>query len=245
MEFGRIADIGQIDFSLPPDNALTEELFSGLGRQRDQPFHLFTGCTVWGRKEWVGKVYPKGAKDRDFLSYYVKQFNCIELNTLFYSLQPKAVIEKWASLADANFRFCPKLSNTISHQLQLKGAGQETALFIDHMRSFGDRLGPSFLQLSDSFGPDRAGLLQEYVRMLPGDFTTCVELRHADWFRHGDASRGVMDVWRVFRERGIGTVITDTAGRRDCLHMILTARVVMIRFVDNNLHPTNYTSIDA
>ncbi len=245
MEFGRIADIGQIDFSLPPDDALTEELLTSLPRQRDQPFHLYTGCTVWGRKEWVGKVYPRGAKDKDFLSYYVKQFNCIELNTLFYSLQPKSVIEKWASLADADFRFCPKFSNTISHQLQLKGAGPETALFIDHMRSFGDRLGTSFLQLSDSFGPDRAGLLQEYVRMLPEDFSTCVELRHSDWFHHGAVSRRVTDVWRVFRERGIGTVITDTAGRRDCLHMILTAPVVLIRFVANNLHPTDLTRIDA
>jgi uncharacterized protein YecE (DUF72 family) len=262
MEFGRMDNIGQIDFSLPPDDPLTEELWKGLPARSEGSFNLYSGCTVWGRKEWIGKVYPRGAKDKDFLSYYVKQFNCIELNTLFYSLQPKPVIEKWASLAGPEFRFCPKFSNTISHELQLKNADRETALFTDHMLSFDAKLGPSFLQLSDGFGPDRAKLLQDYVRMLPRDFSTCVELRHKDWFRHAPVSvdgrhadpmdtrrpadsAASIDTWRLFRELGIGTVITDTAGRRDCLHMKLTAPVAFVRFVANNRHPTDHTRIDA
>jgi hypothetical protein len=35
------------------------------------------------------------------------------------------------------------------------------------------------------------------------------------------------------------------AGRRDVLHMRLTTPSAMIRFVGNNLHPTDYTRIDA
>src|ERR1700733_12235588 len=173
MEFGRIDNIGQIDFSLPPDDAMTEHLWTSRRQEDDRSFHLYVGCTVWGRKEWIGKVYPRGAKDKDFLSYYVKQFNCIELNTLFYSLQPKQVIEKWASLAGPGFRFCPKFSNSISHQLQLKNADRETLLFTDHMRSFGAKLGHSFLQLSEGFAPDRAALLKEWLRQLPRDLSTC------------------------------------------------------------------------
>ena len=39
-------------------------------------------------------------------------------------------------------------------------------------------------------------------------------------------------------------VITDTSGRRDCVHMKLTAPVAFVRFVGNNLHPTDFTRID-
>jgi uncharacterized protein YecE (DUF72 family) len=214
----------------------------------------------WGLRNWIGKVYPGGTKDKDFLAHYAKQFNGVELNTLFYSLQPKQVIEKWASLAGEGFRFCPKFSNTISHISQLKNAERDTDLFIDHMHHFGPALGHSFLQLSDRFAPDRAGILQEYARRLPRDFKVCIELRHEDWFGHsadvnekGIAGRtgpakgaaAVKDVWAQFLELGIGTVITDTSGRRDCLHMKLTAPVAFIRFVSNDLHPTDFTRIDA
>ncbi|HEY6901083.1 MAG TPA: DUF72 domain-containing protein, partial [Puia sp.] len=168
MEFGKIAHIEEIDFSLPPDDPMNEELWRRLAQEKREP-QLYVGCTQWGRADWVGKVYPKGTKPRDFLAQYVRQFNCIELNTLFYSLQPKPVIERWAALAGEGFRFCPKVSESISHKQQLRNAGEETALFIDRLTAFGDRLGTSFLQLSESFGPDQVGVLEDYLRSLPGD----------------------------------------------------------------------------
>lgn len=261
MDFGRLDNIEEVDFSLPPDHPMTDELLARLqgGKQQEgkkEPVRLYVGCAKWGRKDWIGKVYPKGTKDKDFLAHYVKQFNCIELNALFYNLQPKEVIERWASLADRHFRFCPKFSNTISHLRQLKNAERETDLFIDHMQGFGSGLGPSFLQLSDRFTPDRAVTLQDYIRQLPRDFSTCIELRHGDWFCEvaGTQQSGpvvarntavVKDTWELFRDLCVGTVITDTSGRRDCLHMKLTAPVAFIRYVGNNLHPTDFTRIDA
>ena len=41
------------------------------------------------------------------------------------------------------------------------------------------------------------------------------------------------------------TVITDVAGRRDVCHARLTNREVVVRFVGNALHPTDYSRIDA
>jgi uncharacterized protein YecE (DUF72 family) len=262
MHFGRIGNIGEIDFSLPPDDKMTEELWLRRTPAGDEPPRIYVGCTEWGRKNWIGKVYPRGTKDKDFLAHYVRQFNTIELNALFYNLQPKPVIEKWASLADGGFRFCPKFTDVISHKQQLINVQRETDLFIDHMRSFGRSLGPCFLQLSESFGPDRAGVLQEYLRELPRDFRTCVELRQEGWFggAHGGGTgvpanggavaraglpHAVQETWQLLSELGIGSVITDTPGRRDVLHMRLTAPVAFIRYVGNNLHPTDHQRIDS
>src|SRR5258708_7593737 len=258
MEFGKVTRLEEVDFSLPADDQMTDRLFEGLAGGKEEPTKLYVGCTQWGNKNWLGKIYPKGTKDKDFLAHYVKQFNGIELNALFYNLQPRSVIERWASLADTSFRFVTKFSTTISHTLQLKNTDRDTELFIDHMQSFGPTLGYSFLQLSDKFGPDRAGTLQDYIRRLPRDFHTCVELRQEDWFAPVNRPTGsnataatdipagaANDTWQLFHHLGIGTVITDTAGRRDCLHMKLTAPVAFIRFVGNNLHPTDYPRIDA
>ncbi|HEY4287286.1 MAG TPA: DUF72 domain-containing protein [Puia sp.] len=245
MEFGRTVHIEEIDFSLPPDDPVNELLWQRCGAEKQQPVRLYVGCTQWGRTDWVGKVYPKGTKQKDFLAHYLKQFNCIELNTLFYGLQPKEVIQRWASLADDDFRFCPKMSESISHRLQLRNAQDETKQFIDHISAFGDRLGTAFLQLSENFGPDRAALLQDYLRSLPRDFRLCVELRHKDWFGKDGFKDSAADTCRIMMENNIGTVITDTAGRRDVLHMRLTAPVVFIRWVGNSLHPTDFPRIEA
>jgi uncharacterized protein YecE (DUF72 family) len=254
MEFGKVSKVEDVDFSLPPDDPMTDDLFKDWTVRKEEPIQLHVGCTQWGNKDWIGKVYPKGTKDKDFLAHYVRQFNCIELNALFYNLQPKSVIERWSSLAGSEFRFCPKFLNTISHTKQLQNAQEETALFIDHMQSFGSRLGHSFLQLSDGFGPDRAAILQHYIRQLPAYFHTCVELRQQNWFAGptSDIQRGwekylpaVQETWDLFRELGIGTVITDSSGRRDVIHMKLTAPVAFIRFVANNGHPTDFLRIDA
>jgi len=250
MEFGKLPDIEGINFSLPPDPPQNDYLWQRLSTQQRLPGRLHVGCTQWGRTDWVGKVYPKGTKQKDFLAHYVKQFNCIELNTLFYSLQPKSVIGRWASLAGDGFRFCPKMPESISHTLQLKNAQQETEVFIDHLSAFGDRLGTSFLQLSESFGPGRAAILADYLHQLPGDFQLCLELRHKDWFAppgtpHLPLDSAVKDIYALLLEQNIGTVITDTAGRRDVLHMRLTAPVVFIRWIGNSLHPTDLTRIEA
>lgn len=241
MDFGKVSTLKGIDFDLPPDHELTDQLFERLKPDIEPP-RVYVGCAKWGREDWLGLLYPKGTKTRDFLSQYVKHFNAIELNAIFYHLQPKKVIESWAAKADDDFRFCPKFSNTISHVHQLENAGGETDRFIDHMHSFGNTLGYSFLQLSEAFDVNRAGVIGDYLAALPRDFRACLELRHPHWFGSDPAASGLFN---QLVELGIGTVITDTPGRRDCLHMKLTAPVAFIRFVGANLHPTDFTRIDS
>lgn len=262
MEFGRVQKIENINFSLPSDPVMTRRVLERArkcaeasqpgegGAVRDgggeatwrgsvDPLRVYVGGTGWGQARWVGKVYPRGTRPKDFFSHYVRQFNSIELNALWYNLQPKPVIERWAALAGPAFRFCPKFSNTISHEGLLAGVERDTELFIDHMRSFGVTLGPAFLQLPEHFGPARAEVLHAFLRRLPRNFLTCVELRHEGWF----GSAAVRESWELLAELGVGTVITDTPGRRDVLHMRLTAPVAFIRFVANNCHPTDFSRI--
>jgi uncharacterized protein YecE (DUF72 family) len=241
MDFGRLLYIDEVDFSLPTDDVITNSFFANLKNDEKEKTTLHIGCAKWGRKDWIGKVYPSGTKEKDFPVHYVKQFNCIELNSLFYNLQPKSIIENWASFANDDFRFSPKFFQGITHFKQLRNTERETELFIESIQGFNNKLGYSFLQLSESFAPDKGDVLQKYIEQLPHGLKVCIELRHEDWFKNSSV---VNDTFDLFKQLKIGTVITDTAGRRDCLHMKLTAPVAFIRFVGNNLHPTDLTRID-
>ena len=251
MEFGKLQSIDNIDFTLPTDDPVTLRLWDKLaasangassGIQKAKPsLRVRVGGTEWGCTSWLGRVYPRGTKSKDFLTFYARQFSTVEGNTLYYGLQSPAVIGRWASMTGGDFRFCPKFLETISHKQQLVNAAADTRAFIDSVRHFGDRLGPAFLQLSESFGPDRAKVLQDYLRTLPRDLRVAVELRHPAWF----GSSAPSDSFDLFRELGVGTVITDVAGRRDVLQMRLTNPVAFIRFVTHGLHRLDYWRADA
>jgi uncharacterized protein YecE (DUF72 family) len=240
MDFGKVDNPDAVDFTLPPDHPATTKLLAAHKKKKLHP-EVYIGCAKWGRKEWVGMIYPKGTKDADFLKYYVQNFNSIELNATFYQTYPRPITSKWAKLAGDNFKFDPKFPQIITHMKRLKNVESETKDFLRSLEGFDDKLGHCFIQFDDRFGPVNAPLLADYLGTLPPDLKLCVELRHKSWF---EESVLVEDSFEILRERKVGTVITDASGRRDVLHMRLTTPVAFIRFVSNNMHPTDYPRMD-
>src|ERR1700761_2682615 len=108
MDFGKVQHIDNIDFTLPPDDPVTEELWRRLSSVPREPLRVFVGGTEWGRTSWVGSAYPTGTRPKDFLTWYSRQFNTIELNTLFYGVPAPTTIRRWAEAVVPGFRFCPK-----------------------------------------------------------------------------------------------------------------------------------------
>ena len=243
MEFGRVRpeELMEVDFSLPPDPELT--ITTLKASKNKQPLQVHVGCAKWGRKEWVGKIYPPKTKDADFLDEYVKHFDCIELNATFYNIYPAATITKWRDKANANpgFKFCPKFSQSISHIRRLKNAEEITTTFYEVILAFGDKLGPLFLQLGENFTPKSFPELKAYLEQLPKDIPVFVEVRHKEWFADNESRE---KLFGLLHQLNMGAVITDASGRRDCVHMNLPTPHAFIRFVGNSLHPTDYSRID-
>lgn len=239
MRFGKVNtdELEQLDLTLPEDHPDTAQLLSI--QKRSVP-KIYAGCAKWGRKEWVGKLYPDGTSEKAFLDNYVQHFNAIELNSTFYGTR-KVVAEAWAKRAVEGFKFCPKFFRSISHYKRLRDAEEVTEAFIYIMNSFGENLGPSFLQLPDNFTPGKFTDLENYIKSLPADFQVAVELRHTGWF----TDKSVADeLFRMMTEYNKCMVITDTAGRRDCVHQRLTSNLAFIRFNGYDLHPSDYERID-
>ena len=238
MKFGKLLNIEEVNFSLPPTPLQTIEVLKHL--KKDAEFKFYIGATGWGMKEWVGTVYPPKTKAKDFLSHYGRQFNTIELNTTHYRIPDAATVTKWKQSVPKDFLFCPKIPQSISHSRNLGvGSGQIEA-FCNVISLLENNLGCCFIQLPPYFDVSRLPLLATFLQQFPDEFQLAVELRHESWFLDQDTLNPLIELLRKHQQH---LVITDVAGRRDVLHMQLTSDLTMIRFVGNGLHPTDYQRI--
>ena len=240
MDFGKLhpEELAGVDFTLPPDNRFTTETLAHA--QKSTPPQVFVGCPVWADKSWVGKLYPTSAKEKEHLALYTRQFNTIELNVTHYQIPTEETIERWKTASADGFRFCPKFPQVISHDKLLQNAEDLTHQFCEAITGLGEHLGMPFLQLAPYFTPRQVAILEKYLQIV--SVPLAVEFRHADWF----ANKAVWErTTQLLQHYGVSTVITDVAGRRDVLHQTLPSPIATIRFVGNELHPSDYARADA
>jgi uncharacterized protein YecE (DUF72 family) len=239
MEFGKLPNIAQVNFKLPPDPPANAAVLSTQNSKLKTQNSLFIGATGWSVKEWVSKIYPKGAKTPDFLRHYARQFNTIELNTTHYRIPDLFTVQHWHDEAAPDFRFCPKVLQSISHAADLGTGGDLIQQFCEVMSGLGSKLGPCFIQLPPYFGVERLAVLEAFLKQFT--LPLAVEVRHHSWF---DTASNAEKLFSLLEKYGVSTVITDVAGRRDVAHMRLTTTSVLVRFVGNNLDPSDFTRLD-
>jgi uncharacterized protein YecE (DUF72 family) len=243
MEFGNVIDsLHEIDFSLPLDTELTTRTLKENGSVRE--LSIYVGASKWGEKTWKSIIYPPKSPDNHLLGLYSNIFNAVEFGPSFYKIYSAEDISKWtAQVAENNpsFKFCPKFPQNITHIRRLANAELQTNQFYESLMGFGSHLGPLLLQLGDNFSPKSFPQLQAFIRSLNPDIKVAVEVRNKNWFEDATHRQGLFD---LLAEHNIGTVISDTSGRRDAVHMELTTTDAFIRFVGNNLDHSDYKRMD-
>jgi len=233
MKFGKVEDPGMVDFSMPNDHPDTKRVLSnGKGNPR-----VFVGCAKWNKQDLKG-FYPKGTKDE--LGYYSSQFNCIELNATFYRIFPKEQFEKWRDKTPENFMFFPKVVQNVSHWGRLKDVERVVEEVVHVFGGLEEKLGRAFLQLKDDFAPKDFDRVAKFCENWPKSVPLAMEFRHPDWY--GDP-KVAEELYHVLESNNISNIITDTAGRRDLVHMRLTTPNCFVRYTGAN-HPSDYTRMD-
>jgi len=128
---------------------------------------IFVGTSGWQYHHWYGKFYPKDLKPKDFLSFYSKKFNCVEVNTSFYHFTKKETFKKWKEKVPENFLFAVKLNRLFTHLRKLKLKKEDKKLlesFFDSVKVLGKNLGPILVQLPPSFRDEKT--LKNFVKIL-------------------------------------------------------------------------------
>lgn len=166
------------------------------------------GCPVWSCPHWRGKVYSqKSPRDR-WLKEYSQVFTTVEGNSTFYGIPETDTFKRWGNETADGFRFVLKFPRVISHELKLVRAELETDQFLAGLDILHDsgKLGPSFVQLPPSFGPEGIGVLGDYLSQLPTQFPYAVEVRHEKFFQEPYEN----ELNLMLQEFGIDRVIFDS-----------------------------------
>ena len=168
-------------------------------------YHL--GCPGWGLKSWVGRLFPPGTRQAEFLERYAEVFNTVEGNTSFYALPTADTVARWKAQVPDSFRFCFKFPRTITHDKQLASCDAELDEFVARVAPLEHKLGTLFLQLPPGF--QHADRLAAVLDRLPRAFHYAVEPRVPD----------VTAFDEVCAARGVDVVILDTRGIHSSLSL--------------------------
>lgn len=232
MKFGKLEsteELRGIDFTLPPPVIEWRKPHSG-------ELKVYSGGTTWNVRPWRGKVYPQKEPMRTWPTHYGNAFSTIEFNATHYKIYSPEKMADWANQLPEDFKFCPKFPAIISHYRRFNNCDGPTDDFIEGLLALEEKLGPAFLQLPPHFAPKHREKLLTYLESWPRELKMSVEFRHPEWFTGGAEAEVV---WSKLSELGIGAVISDTAGRRDALHMRFTAPHILVRFGGYSGHATD------
>ena len=235
MKFGKVENPELVGFTLPKTLKETIDLLNKADKSDN--FEVYVGCAKWNKQD-LKNFYPPKTKDE--LSYYSTQFNSIELNATYYRSPSKENVETWANKTPKDFKFFPKIPQSISHYGRLQNVTDKLNQYLDAVALFEEKLGMIFLQMHENFAPKDFEKLENFIQNFPKGYPLAVELRHEDWFSNEENFNQLVS---LLEKHNISNIIVDTAGRRDMVHMRLTSNEAFVRFVGANI-PSDYERLD-
>jgi uncharacterized protein YecE (DUF72 family) len=191
------------------------------------------GISGWNYAGWRGVFYPQGLPQRRELEFASREFNSIEINGSFYSLQLPTSYQRWYEEAPENFLFSVKGARFITHMKKLREVEVPLAnFFASGVLALEEKLGPILWQFPPNFGWNEKRF-REFFRLLPKTtkeastlgkrhdsklkapawlqterdraLRYCVEIRHVSFL--------VPDFFELLREFNVAFVFADTAGK--------------------------------
>jgi uncharacterized protein YecE (DUF72 family) len=142
---------------------------------------LLVGTSGFSYSEWKGTFYPADLADADMLRSYSERLPTVEINNTFYRMPQPALLEGWNNKVSGPFRFALKAPRSITHIARLKEAADGAGHFMKVASTLGARLGPILFQLPPFLRKD-AGVLRDFLALLPAGTQAAFEFRHASWF---------------------------------------------------------------
>lgn len=147
---------------------------------------LRIGISGWTYAGWKGVFYPPDLPRKRELEYASRQFNSVEVNGTFYSLQRAASFQAWYEATPPDFQFAVKGSRFITHMKKLNDV--DTALanfFASGVLLLREKLGPILWQFPPqlAFNEDR---FANFLELLPRTTSAAARLAR----RHDERVQG-------------------------------------------------------
>jgi uncharacterized protein YecE (DUF72 family) len=182
------------------------------------------GCSGWNYAHWRnGVFYPPRCAARNWLRWYARHFDTVEVNMTFYRLPKEPVVARWVSEAPEGFTFAVKVSRYITHIKRLVDAHEHLPLLYERIDPLirSPKLGPLLWQLPPTFACDLDRLATTLERLTDGH-RHAFEFRHPSWFRE--------ETYTLLREHNAALVIGDRPEVNTFQTHELTADFTFVRF---------------
>lgn len=155
---------------------------------------IYIGTSGWsypkGEGTWNGYFYPKGTKNE--LGFYSQCFNCVEINSSFYTPLNPAYVWNWVKKTPPDFSFTVKLWQKFTHpEMFEKATGKVASLSGADVDIFKrgiapleatEKLGAVLAQFPPGFiNTDENKLYLEALLNTFSQYPLAVELRHRSW----------------------------------------------------------------
>jgi len=154
---------------------------------------VLIGTSGWSYDEWVGPFYPQGLTKKDFLSYYSQIFYTNEINTTFYNIPSRYIVENWIKKTPKDFLFTVKIPQIITHEkkLDIDECLIDLNYFLKVMNPLieSSKLLAFLIQLPPSFTRDKYFTnLKEFIANWPEDYKRenyylAIEFRDKSWMQ--------------------------------------------------------------
>ena len=168
------------------------------GPPRPPPGPVRFGTSSFTAPGWVGAFYPEGTRPADFLRFYAREFDTVEVDATYYAVPSARTVDGWAEKTPEGFVVAAKFPRAIVHGgddehpdpariLTLDAIGAQRDAFLGVMARLGPRLGPLVLQFPyfnrtafPSVGPFLERL-DAFLGALPPGPSYAVEVRNKAW----------------------------------------------------------------
>lgn len=162
---------------------------------------ILVGTSGWVYPHWKGVFYPENLNQANWLEYYTRFFQTVEINNTFYNLPEKKTFRKWAEATPDEFIFTVKANRFITHIKRLKDPKDSIQRFFENASGLGKKLGSILFQLPPKWKLE-LGRLVEFLEVLPKNRRTVFEFRDESWLCE--------DVYSLLEEHSVALCFADS-----------------------------------
>lgn len=126
---------------------------------------ILIGTSGWSYPEWEGAFYPPGMDPADYLSWYADRFPIVEVDSTFYRVPPRRMVQGWYRHTPTGFRFALKVPQAITHKKQLRDCEAEVGEFARAIEPLGEKLSCALLQLG-YFNREQFATIEAFLDVL-------------------------------------------------------------------------------
>jgi len=143
------------------------------------------GTAGWSYKDWVPNFYPKNQTGGfDWLQFYSQYFNCVEVNSTYYTYITPKIVDGWLKKVEGSndFIFHIKLHQDFTHNRKYNEQNIKAVRYNLEQLKKSERLGGLLIQFPYSYSFDENSIQHiQKLRDIFSDIDCFVEVRHSSW----------------------------------------------------------------